>query len=534
LVTLPEYRFAELFADLWRRAEKFERGSSENGGIDTISLFFLVTKPAYDAAPMSKNSSSGGYDKPFKSALKTGAERFLAQAIVHAFEEGFRTPDDFLRHFKPLDLMQGLEAAPELRTQILVAACGVHEKIARKKSTNSAAEDVRIALDEGVTDGADILNLFPPDDRVRYLDQRLLWVFLVEDEFWQPLNAEADVDRAVGRMTFLLETALGEDLLSLEDIVDGLTFDTISTRLPLRELQKLVKHALKLGRDKKPLTEDSLLDIVPLRQLVSHISLDHVWNTVILPRVAGPAGFLDGAARPKPARTEPSSDEAAPAANAKKNGKKPNPRPVAPEPIVHADSPALSDVPVEIPVDVPMDRDSLADEDVDKLVSAGRPPAEEEARRRVLERLTAINRLPPRHDTLPTPILLSIESMYAELLAATTDEQREMCIREAFPNQSQLTTALLALIELLDPSIDVNDPVIRDADVDSLIKVVLFEERHRYEQAHPSARPAQPSSSPLPPPAAARRPSAVPPPLPRASGGPPPLPPPPGDQKRAR
>ena len=32
------------------------------------------------------------------------------------------------------------------------------------------------------------------------------------------------------------------------------------------------------------------------------------------------------------------------------------------------------------------------------------------------------------------------------------------------------------MIELLDPNIDTRDPVIRDGDIDSLIKVVLFED----------------------------------------------------------
>ncbi len=173
-----------------------------------------------------------------------------------------------------------------------------------------------------------------------------------------------------------------------------------------------------------------------------------------------------------------------------------------------------------------------AEDDVDKLIqNSQRPAPEEEARRRVLEKLAAISRLPPHHEALTTPILLSIESMYAELLSASTDEAREMCIRDSFPNPAQMSSALLALIELLDPSIDINDPVIRDADVDSLIKVVLFEERHRYEQAHPSLRPP-PSPSPLPPPSA-RRNSVAPPPLPRAGSMPPPLPPP-GGEKRAR
>jgi len=60
----------------------------------------------------------------FKSSLKTGAERFLSQAIVHSLAQGFRSPDDFLRHFKPLDLMQALESAHELRAEILVKAAG--------------------------------------------------------------------------------------------------------------------------------------------------------------------------------------------------------------------------------------------------------------------------------------------------------------------------------------------------------------------------------------------------------------------------
>jgi hypothetical protein len=157
-----------------------------------------------------------------------------------------------------------------------------------------------------------------------------------------------------------------------------------------------------------------------------------------------------------------------------------------------------------------------------------RSPQEEDARRKVADKLRAIDRLPPSYEKLSTPILLSIESMYAELLSCTDDESRESCIRESFPNEGHLRTALLALIELLDPSIDVHDPLIRDAEVESLIKVVLFEERHRYEQQHRS----RPSPAPAGPPA---RRASIPPPLPRPAPGQaiPPLPLPP-DDKRAR
>jgi len=76
-------------------------------------------------------------------------------------------------------------------------------------------------------------------------------------------------------------------------------------------------------------------------------------------------------------------------------------------------------------------------------------------------------------------MLLSIDTMYADLEIASSDEEREDAIREAFPNQVQLRQAMLALIELLDPTINTKDPLIRDAEVDSLIKIVMFEERRR-------------------------------------------------------
>jgi hypothetical protein len=463
----------------------------------------------------------------FKSTLKTGAERFLSQALAHALAQGFRTPDDFLRHFKPLDLMVALESAHELRAEILVKAAGVHQKIAIKKSISSGAEDLRIAIEEGLTDAAAILELFPADERVRYLEAPRLWSFVIEDEFWSTVNAEANRERAIGRMTFTLENALHEDLISLADIADGITFEMLATRMPHKELQKLVGHALKLGRERKPLTEEALLDAVPLQSIVGYVPLEHIWKSVIVERVARPAGLIAAAIEAKPA---------APAALPLPAKERQSTPPAPPKEEASAD--ARKSVPPPKPPSTRPQEDSLAEiaaaeDEVDRLIeNAQRPAPEEEARRRVLEKLAGISRLPPHHEALSTPILLSIESMYAELLSASTDEAREACIRESFPNPAQMSTALLALIELLDPSIDINDPVIRDADVDSLIKVVLFEERHRYEQAHPSLRPA-PSGSPLPPPAGGRRNSVAPPPLPRAGSLPPPLPPP-GGEKRAR
>jgi hypothetical protein len=473
--------------------------------------------------------SSDSAASPFRSALEKSAHRYLSEVIVHALTDNWRTPDDFLRHFKPLDIMAGLAAAPDLRADLLIKAAGVHEKIARKKSTESAAEDMQIALDEGITNPKAVLELFPPDDRVRYLDHKRLWSFVVEDQFWLPANAKAKGERAVRRMTFMLEDALVQKLVTLKDIADGITFETISQQLPLDQLKKVVKHALETGRKAQPLTEPSLLDVVPLDKLIGYIPLDHVWNGTVIAKIASPCAFVDASA--------PEAENAEGAAE-KPGGKTPSLRtkeelPAAQrEPLKAAILAAKDSVPDSKPqraeaepiAPAPATTSALADavesDDEARMVAsaasmlgADRSPQEEEARRKVCDRLRTIERLPPKHDELSTPILLSIDSMYAELLGCSDDESRETCIRDSFPNENHLRTALLALIELLDQSIDVADPLIRDAEADALIKVVLFEERHRYEQR---VRLGQPPATSGP-----RRASVPPPPLPR-----------PGDSRR--
>jgi hypothetical protein len=292
-----------------------------------------------------------------------------------------------------------------------------------------------------------------------------------------------------------------------------------------------------------------LLDVVSLRALVGYIPLEHTWNRVIIAKVARPAGFVDGDGKPEASTKETGGEGfgnrfSKPTLKDIPSAKEPPPKPAStPNATLATAGSATSLVNGKKSSDdesVVVDENEVslafedksaneeelrvADVEVEGMIETpeeARPPAEEDARQRVVDRLSAINRLPPRHPTLSTPILLSIDSMYAELLSAASDEAREECIRESFPNEQHMTAALLALIELLDPSIDVNDPVIRDADLDSLIKVVLFEERHRYEQSHPSQRPGGTTSGA---PSAGRR--TLPPPLPRASGSPmpPPLP----------
>ena len=78
--------------------------------------------------------------------------------------------------------------------------------------------------------------------------------------------------------------------------------------------------------------------------------------------------------------------------------------------------------------------------------------AQDEARLRAMQRLKEVERLPPRHEELSTPILLSIESMYEDLLQAGSDDERAECIRESFPNEAHLRTAMFAWPSFLSPA----------------------------------------------------------------------------------
>jgi hypothetical protein len=102
-----------------------------------------------------------------------------------------------------------------------------------------------------------------------------------------------------------------------------------------------------------------------------------------------------------------------------------------------------------------------------------------------LDRVTAslrnIGRLPDPDPELTLPILLSIESMYAELGQSSDETERYTVVRDAFPNQNHLRVALLALIRLLDPGRRSAEGGLADADADLLIRTLLFEERHAGE-----------------------------------------------------
>lgn len=228
----------------------------------------------------------------FESKLADGRQRFLAFAIEHALLSGRRNARDFIRHFPPELIMEGMAEHPELRAGILSQTTGLKLKIATKKSWQSAAEDLRIALSEGETNPETVVSVFHPDDRVRYLDARRLWSFLVEGDFWNIAPTKSEEHRiAKQHIAFLLDRALIDGLVNHRAIIEGITVAELATRLPKAELGKIIEGALAAGQRKAPFTEVELWMALTAQVLVEYVPLSHLWNQVIAPKIAETHGY---------------------------------------------------------------------------------------------------------------------------------------------------------------------------------------------------------------------------------------------------
>ncbi|HWO10162.1 MAG TPA: hypothetical protein VNN80_11800 [Polyangiaceae bacterium] len=524
--------------------------------------------------------------KPGASSGPTApARRFLAQLMEYSFREGWRTPDDFVKHFPAQSMMAALKSAPELRVAILAAATGIYEEILRRKSPALAAEDLSLALDEGTTSSMQLLAAFSPEDRVRYLDPRKIWDFIAGDQFWRydPEATDEQRQAASERMSHTLSLAVQERLLTLRDILEGLTYEAVADSLSPDELRAVVRHALLKGRDGIGLSEKVLLEVLPLDKLLRSMPLEHIWNEVVLRRIAIPSGLTDlnreerresqperppseprrssrpsvgppplpldlvrpavaqvlPEARSAPPQNAPNffqNAEAAQYVPAAGNGYAPPPAaPISgytedddelttaapsvgmregsllPPPMARSSAPpsspgsaprALTDdfnQPLPPPRNAPPPPSTRAPGS-QPMLDAQDGENMDRQRQRVTEHLRAIGRLPPRHATMPAGVLRSIDAMYALLPSATDDIQRKSVIRQAFANDNHLRVALLGLIELMDSSVDTSDPVIQEAKIDALIKILLFEEQRRKENGRfPSTPFGARSSSSLPP-----------------------------------
>jgi hypothetical protein len=196
--------------------------------------------------------------------------------------------------------MESLAEQPQIRSAILVVSTGVRPAIALRKSVRSSAEDLDIALREEQTDAETVVGLFDRDDRVRYLDRQLLWAFLEEGSFWETPATDAGYEVVRAHLSFLLDRALGDGLIEPRDVVGGVGIDELAELLPRPELARVLHAALKQGRDGVPFTDAALLVETPIDTLTRHVPLPHLWERIVVPRIAEANDFVTRRAAASP------------------------------------------------------------------------------------------------------------------------------------------------------------------------------------------------------------------------------------------
>lgn len=188
--------------------------------------------------------------------------------------------------------MRSLATEPERRGRILEATTGLRARIANKKSPDSSAEDLQIALDEKITTPGTVLTLLTPDDRVRFLDAHLLWGFIVEPKYGAgSVELGEQIPEIREHTTFIIETALEEQLLNHRDVVSAISVNMLVDRLPRSELAAVFERVLEEGRDGLAFTDELLFQMVPMDVIVAHVPLATLWKWVIGAKIAMPVGL---------------------------------------------------------------------------------------------------------------------------------------------------------------------------------------------------------------------------------------------------
>jgi len=244
--------------------------------------------------------SSGRTDTgAFISSLGKGREAFHSEVTEYCLRVGERTAEDFLRNFSCSKIMLALSSRPMERARIISELTGVHERVANKLSPENSGETLQIALDEGVTTPKDIVRLFQPDDRQRYLNRHELWAFDIEGQPWKASDTGSHT-RAEKYIAFIMERAMENLLISHEDIVSALGVVKLAGWLPSELLGQIIEASLKKS-DK--FTEEDLLRAAPPGSLVSHVPLDYLWDKVVVPLIAEQHDYV-----PKPGQAKPGLD----------------------------------------------------------------------------------------------------------------------------------------------------------------------------------------------------------------------------------
>lgn len=247
-------------------------------------------------------------DEVFVSALEVGREAFLAEVVERTLALGECSPHNFIRHFSCGQIMQALAERPAERAKILVEAARMNPKIAERISPEAAGETLQIALDEGLTNPPQIVELFAADDRQRYLDDTALWAFAASGDPGRKNRKGVEFERGKKLVRYILERALHHKLIDAKQLISGLTVGRLTSLLPASLLASIIEAGLESS---SKFSHADVLQVAPPERLVAHVPLDYVWDKVVVPLIASAHGYLGAVAPDAPATPHGSEVEGA-------------------------------------------------------------------------------------------------------------------------------------------------------------------------------------------------------------------------------
>lgn len=229
--------------------------------------------------------------------------RFLSELVERSLEQERRTPEDFLRHFTPETIMVSLEEEPDLRADVLSKTTGVRRAIAVRKTPESSAQDLELALETGETDAAMVVSLVSADDCARHFDRKKLWAFISEAGDDDRSGDHKASDAGATYLTTLINCALREELVTPRGVIEAIGVDTLVKHLPSEMVVATFKSVLDAGHSQEPYDEERLLADVPTSALAENLPAEHLWSQLIEPEIAFQNQLLggNGADRPKKA-----------------------------------------------------------------------------------------------------------------------------------------------------------------------------------------------------------------------------------------
>lgn len=226
---------------------------------------------------------------PGSSRLPDAKDRFLSIVLEHSLSTLLKTPAEFLHAFPPKTIMTALAEHPTRRAHILEKTVGIRPRIGLRKSPESSAEDLQIALDEGETDAAMVLELFEPDDRVRFLDAAALWSFVRDTRYWNTILPPDELELVYQHTALILRTAVDEELITGADIIRAISVQTLVQHLPRDEVAAIIERAVT---EREVITEARLFESIGLEMLTRTIPLATIWEWVIGAKIAAPHGLV--------------------------------------------------------------------------------------------------------------------------------------------------------------------------------------------------------------------------------------------------